>query len=184
MSRIVIKVFLGHFGYVKDIFNDFRVPKVIFVTIRSSWRLVSQGSMTVRGDLLDSPPRRTENRDFWVQKMKSRYGFRIVTKVFLGHFELFKTTFAVFKVPKRIFLAWSALKERWFWCKSDSLEDLEHSPPWRTENRDFWAQKFKSRYGFRIVTKVVLGHFESFKATFAVSKVPKRNILAWGALKV
>ena len=35
VSRIVTKVFLGHFGYVKDIFNNFRAPKVIFVKIWS-----------------------------------------------------------------------------------------------------------------------------------------------------
>ena len=35
VSRIVTKVFLGDFGYVKDVFNDFGVPKVIFVTIWS-----------------------------------------------------------------------------------------------------------------------------------------------------
>ena len=35
MSRIVTKLFLGHFGCVKDIFNNFRAPKVIFVKIWS-----------------------------------------------------------------------------------------------------------------------------------------------------
>ena len=84
-----------------------------------------------------SPPRRIENRDFWIQKVKSRYSFRIVTKVVLSHFESFKTTFAVFKVPKRIFLAWTDLKVQPFQRKSDSVEVLEHSPPRRTENRDF-----------------------------------------------
>ena len=52
--------------------------------------------------LLDSSPRRTENRDFLSQKMKSRYGFRIVTKVFLDNFESFKPTFVYSTVPKRI----------------------------------------------------------------------------------
>ena len=56
--------------------------------------------------LENSPPRGIENRDFWVQKMKLRYGIRIVIKVFLGHFESFKATFAVSEVPKRIFLEW------------------------------------------------------------------------------
>ena len=55
--------------------------------------------------------------------------------------------------------------------------DLLDSPSWRTENRDFSAQKMKSRYGFRIVTKVFLGHFESFKLTFGVSEVQKRMLL-------
>mgnify|MGYP004398861479 CR=1 FL=1 len=49
MSRIVTKVFLGHFGYVKDVFNDFGVSKLIFVTIWSFSGLVSQGSMTAKG---------------------------------------------------------------------------------------------------------------------------------------
>ena len=50
MSRILTKVFLGHFGCVKDIFdNNFRAPKVIFVKIWSFWRLVSQGSMVAGG---------------------------------------------------------------------------------------------------------------------------------------
>ena len=48
VSRINTKALLGYFGYVKDILNDFRVPKVIFVTIRSFCRLVSQGRMAVR----------------------------------------------------------------------------------------------------------------------------------------
>ena len=74
--------------------------------------------------------------------------------------------------------AWCGLKVRPFQCKSDYVEDLGHSPPWQTENRDFSAQKMKSRYGFRIVTKVFLGHFESFKLTFGVSQVPKRMFLA------
>ena len=52
--------------------------------------------------------------------------------------------------------------------------DLLDSPPWRTENCDFSAQKIKSRYGFKIVTKVFLGHFDSFKLTLAYSNVPKR----------
>ena len=49
MSRIVAKVFLGHFGYVKDVFNDFGVSKLIFVTIWSFSGLVSQGSMAAKG---------------------------------------------------------------------------------------------------------------------------------------
>ena len=64
------------------------------------------------------------------------------------------------------------------------MEVLEHSPPRGTENRDFWIQKMKSRYGIRIVIKVFVGHFESFQATFAVSEVPKRIFLECGALKV
>ena len=49
MSRINTKALLGYFGYVKDILNDFRVPKVIFVTIQSFCRVVSQGRMAARG---------------------------------------------------------------------------------------------------------------------------------------
>ena len=49
VSRIVTKVFLGHFGYVKDVFNDFGVSKLVFVTIWSFSGLVSQGSMDAKG---------------------------------------------------------------------------------------------------------------------------------------
>ena len=35
VSRLVTKVFLGHFGSVEDIFNGFGVPKMIFETIWS-----------------------------------------------------------------------------------------------------------------------------------------------------
>ena len=49
MSRIVTKVFLGHFGNIKDVFNDFGVPKVIFVTI-----CVFRKEIAIFG-----PPRRT-----------------------------------------------------------------------------------------------------------------------------
>ena len=99
--------------------------------------------------MLDSPSWRTENRDFSTQTMKPSHGFRIVTKVFLGHFESFKVTFAVSKVPKRFFLA-QCLESTIFFVKSDSLEGLGHSPPRWTENRDFSVQKIKSKY--------VLGH--------------------------
>ena len=67
--------------------------------------------------------------------------------------------------------AWCGLKVRPFQCKSDSVEDLGHSPPRQTENRDFSVQKMKSRYVYRVVTKVFLGYFESFKLTFGVSQV-------------
>ena len=33
VSRMVTKVFLGHFEFIEDIFNDFGVPNMIFVAI-------------------------------------------------------------------------------------------------------------------------------------------------------
>ena len=35
VSGMVTKVFLGNFGCVEDIFNDFEVPNMIFVTVWS-----------------------------------------------------------------------------------------------------------------------------------------------------
>ena len=50
VSRIVTKVFLGNFGCVEDIFNDFGVPNMIFMTFWSLRRLTSQGHMVAYKD--------------------------------------------------------------------------------------------------------------------------------------